>query len=109
GIDVSILLGWRSTAEVVNLWVGPRGGFERARGEANVRPVDGPGGSVGGDFTLRRLYGGGVVGLGLGFRHVHAALELSASFQKVTGSCIGFDVDVNAFTLSPAGGLVVRF
>ena len=53
---------------VVQLWVGPRIRFERAHTDLE------------GDATGLEL--GGVLGLGLGFRHFHGLLELSAAYER---------------------------
>jgi hypothetical protein len=99
GFDVPILFGWRSTAGVVSLWVGGRGGFEKIGADST------PASSI----DLRRWYGGGVVGLGLGFRHLHGAVELDAYYQSVSGSMGGDDVHFTGATVTPAAGLTLSF
>jgi hypothetical protein len=99
GFDVPLLFGWRSTAGVVSLWAGARGGFERI--SASPTPAS--------EVDLRRVYGGGVIGLGLGFRHLHGAIELDSAYQRVSGSVYGADIRLNGITLTPAAGLILKF
>ena len=99
GFDVPLLVGWRSTAGVVTLWTGVRGGFEKLSADSSSATA----------LDLRRWYGGGVIGLGLGFRHVHGAIELDAYDQSVTGSYAGSDVRVTGVTLTPAAGVILSF
>jgi len=94
GFDVPILVGWRSDAGVVTLWAGARGGIDSIRWS---------------DVDLQHRYIGTVTGLGLGFRHVHAALELDAYYQSVSGSLSGDDVRLSGLTLAPAAALLLTF
>jgi hypothetical protein len=50
-----------------------------------------------------------LVGLTMGFRHVHVALELESAYHSVTGKLDTADVEVHGVTLTPAGGLVFTF
>ena len=108
GFDVPLLVGWRSTAGVVSLWAGPRGGIETIGAE-----VTQPGGTgfpvLVTDVDLLRHYVGGVVGMAMGFRHVHVALELNVLYQAVSGKMLDMNVQVDGLTLSPAGGLLFTF
>jgi hypothetical protein len=99
GFDVPLVVGWRSTASVVTFWAGARAGFEKLMADASSSIA----------LDLRRWYGGGVVGLGLGFRHVEGVLELDAYYQGVTGSFAGDDVRLSGVTLAPGAGLVLNF
>jgi hypothetical protein len=106
GADVPVLFGWRSDAGIVTLWAGPRGGFERLTGDATIGPRDSP---VSGNLDLRHWYAGGVIGIGIGFRHLHGALELDTCYQIVDGSVAGIDVHVSGVTLAPAAALIATF
>jgi hypothetical protein len=99
GFDVPILFGWRSSAGVVSVWAGGRAGFERVA--ANASPAS--------EIELRRFYGGGVFGFGLGFRHVHGAIELDGYYQHVSGSMGGGDVRLSGLTLTPGAALILKF
>jgi hypothetical protein len=99
GFDLPVVVGWRSTAQVVTLWGGARGGFEKL--------VAGSSGTD--ELSLRRWYGGIVGGLALGFRHLRGALELEVDYQNVAGSLAGQRVSLSGLTFTPAAGLVLTF
>jgi hypothetical protein len=104
GADVPVLFGWRSDAGIVTFWIGPRGGFERLTGSATVTP-----GNASGSLDLWHWYAGTVVGLALGFRHVHGAFELDTSYQSLHGTVVGSDVHVTGVTVTPAAAMLVNF
>ena len=99
GFDIPILFGWRSAAGVVTLTSGGRAGFETVSADAGT-PAE---------LSMRRLYGGAVFGLSMGFRHVRAALELDAYYQRVSGSLGDQDVQLSGVTVTPGAGLVLTF
>jgi len=74
---------------LVELWVGPRLGVERAESDAE------------GWATGLRV--GGVVGLGFGFRHLHALVELTTQYETWSGQ-----VDRDGVVLTPAFALRLR-
>jgi hypothetical protein len=57
-----------------------------------------------------RAWGGGLVGLAMGFRHVYVALELDAAYHRAEGR-IGDQrgLGLDGVTLAPAGALLGRF
>lgn len=74
---------------LVELWIGPRLGVERAETDAE------------GWTTGFRV--GGVAGLGFGFRHLHALIELTAQYETWSGQ-----VDRDGVVLTPAFALRLR-
>lgn len=106
GVDVPLLVGWRSTAGIVTAWGGARGGFERVAGDVLLA---GPSGLSSSSMDLKRWYAGALLGLGFGFRHVHGTIELDATYQSVSGSAGPYDVGVRGITVAPAAGLVATF
>jgi hypothetical protein len=106
GGDVPILFGWRSAAGIVSGWFGVRGGFEGTSGTVSLgtSPL-----ARSGNLDLRHWYAGGVIGLGFGFRHVHAALELDAYYGRVWGTLAGLSASTGAVTVSPSSALIVTF
>ena len=101
GFDVPLLVGWRSAAGVVSLWGGARGGLDRIHSGSNE--------ATPGSLNLTHWRAGGVVGLAIGFRHVHAAIELETSYHGVKGTFGSANVEVRGVTLTPAGGLLFTF
>jgi hypothetical protein len=115
GADLPVLIGWQSAARIYMVWAGARIGYDHVdvsglSSEPDAIPSSE---SLSGD----RFYGGGVVGFAAGFRHVHAALELDAAYQAVSGSFVQTMDNVsqttnaaaNGFTLTPAGTLWFTF
>ncbi len=106
GLDVPVLVGWRSTSGILSLWAGPRAGWERLGGTVTFRIATPP---PGGDVAVTHTWAGGVLGARVGFRHVFAAFELDASAHKLDGSLAGSDVSVRGVSLAPSGALVATF
>ena len=60
-------------------------------------------------LSATRFWGGAVVGVAVGFRHLYVALELDASYASVTGNYNATQVQVSGITLAPASALWWRF
>jgi hypothetical protein len=108
GLDVPVLLGYTSTADIYSFWIGPRGGFEVLRGTLALAPPPG-GESVAEDVGARHGYVGLVAGARVGFRHVHVALELDATYHFADGERGSVSMTIDQFTLTPAGALILSF
>jgi hypothetical protein len=80
GLDVPVLLGVRNSTDVYAFWFGPRGGFEILRGDVQLDPT-----SIF-DVQATHFYAGLTAGARVGFRHVHLALELNASYHSASGA-----------------------
>ncbi|MFO0739219.1 MAG: hypothetical protein U0270_25195 [Labilithrix sp.] len=106
GLDLPLLAGWQSSAGVYQLWFGARGGFERVTVEQlRSEPKSVTLGAPPIELEATRFYGGAVVGLAVGFKHVHVALEGSAAYQIVNGSYNETKATVRGLTISPATAL----
>ena len=106
GGDLPILLGWKSTAGLYYAWVGARFGYEHdtiqpRNSEQLPQGATNPGPTLAGD----RFAVGGLLGLAIGFRHVHVALELEADYAAVTGTFGGTTGKVDGLSLTPATAL----
>ena len=55
------------------------------------------------------LWGGGLLGLAIGFRHVHVAMEVDVSYGSVTGDYARAHAEVAGLTLVPGAALWWRF
>ncbi|MEP7126044.1 MAG: hypothetical protein ABJE95_34245 [Byssovorax sp.] len=108
GVDVPLLFGVHSKSNLYALWIGPRGGFEALSGEVAVSPGQ-TGALVLADVKARHLFGGFVVGVRGGFRHVHVALELDGAYHRANGSIAGASTGVGMFALAPSGALILSF
>lgn len=104
GADIPLLIGANTASDLYALWAGPRLGFDWVGGR-----IDGPAAAVAGEFSARRFHAGLVLGLRGGFRHVHAAFEVSATYHRIDGAVGGRDVATQQWTLAPGGALVVTF
>jgi hypothetical protein len=105
GADVPLLLGYSSEAGLYSLWLGARGGWEHIDGgdvgtDAAIGPIA---------IEAARAWGGGLVGLAVGFRHVHVAMELDVCYASVAGEYAGTHAEVAGWTLAPAAALWWEF
>jgi hypothetical protein len=107
GADVPIVIGWQSSARAYMLWVGGRVGWDHTSVGSVISPattIDVDGNGPGG-LSVDRLYGGGVVGLAAGFRHIHAALEIDVAYQTAHGTFEATTATVQGVSMSPAAAL----
>jgi hypothetical protein len=117
GFDVPVLVGWRSTASVVQGWIGARGGVEQINGDLPLPPVGGERAPFA-SFSATRWYGGGLVGAAVGLWPVTVAVELDIAYQGVSGrasfpaeagSPPQRDGSVSGLTVAPAGAIIGKF
>jgi len=109
GLDVPLLVGWRSEAGLYQVWGGVRGGWDHIGIEPrSTEPVVGAP-PFPGTLSANRFFVGGLVGVAIGFRHVHVALELDANFESVTGTFGGASGSIQGVTLVPASALWLDF
>jgi hypothetical protein len=117
GFDLPLLFGWRSTASVVQGWVGARGGVEHLEGSLPLAAM-GPGGSPQASVAATRWYGGGLVGAAIGLPPLMVALELDVAYQAVSGTAsfpgpaglpMRREGSVTGLTLAPAGAIIGKF
>jgi hypothetical protein len=119
GGDIPILIGAHSTGDIIAFWVGPRAGFEVFTGQ--VQLSDYMGGTPLYAVTAYQLYAGITAGMRVGFRHVHVAIEVNASYHAANGSyqetmgangiapTAGASASVQQLSITPAGALEVNF
>lgn len=115
GLDVPVLVGYRSTASVAQVWLGARGGIERLTGEfapLGSAQVDGRV-RYEVDNSVMRFYGGGLVGAAVGFRPFWVALELNVAYQYAAAEVEApggkASLDLSGVTIAPAGALIGKF
>jgi hypothetical protein len=97
GADIPVIAGWRSDAELVSVWGGARGGYERMSGELLLRINLDPTVEQPADFEATRWYAGGLVGLAVGVEPIRVAVELDVTWSQASGA-----IDVPAGTSPPA-------
>jgi hypothetical protein len=106
GLDLPLLLGFRSRSDLYAFWFGPRAGIEFLSGRillSNDPSV--PAAEVSG----RHVHAGFVVGARVGFRHVYVALELDGAYHRADGTFSGGSVGLDQFTLTPSGAIQFAF
>jgi hypothetical protein len=111
GFDVPVIVGIRSDAELFQLWVGARGGYERLSGEL-LMALD-PGREVEtASLRASRWYLGGLLGIAVGVRPIWVALELDANYQRFEGELDRAGVSsakLEGVTLTPTGAVMAKF
>lgn len=101
GGDVPVVVGWRSAGGLYQVWGGARAGVERDIVDTiSTEPRPGIPGPI--RLEATRIWGGGLVGLAMGFRHVHVAVELDVAYQSVDGRYNATEATVRGLTLAPA-------
>jgi hypothetical protein len=119
GIDVPLIAGWRSQAELLQIWGGVRGGYERLRGNVllSIDPALQPGDVEEDPLEAERYYAVGVIGLAVTIHPVVIALEVDGGYQHGEGTLrrptggptlrsVGGTVD--GLTLTPTAAVIGR-
>jgi hypothetical protein len=110
GADVPVLVGYESDDGLYMAWVGARAGAEHVDiSEVTSEPGSATLGTPPPGLSATRLWGGGVLGLAVGFRHLHVALELDASYASISGQYNGVQATVGGLTVAPGATLWWRF
>lgn len=109
GADVPVTVGYESDGGIYMLWAGARAGWEHidVTGLASE-----PGGTLGSppiSLSADRWWTGGLLGLAVGFRHVHVAAELDVSYADVEGEYNETHATLRGATVAPAAALWWRF
>jgi len=100
GIEVPVAYGI-DFGGIYDVWVGVRAGAERAFGDFDQAGV-----ITGAHATGVR--GGAMIGMALGFRRLHALLELTAAYERWWGAQGSVSLDRGGFVLIPAFALRLR-
>lgn len=110
GADVPVLVGYESDDGLYMAWVGARGGVEHVDiSEVTSEPGSGALGTPPIGLSATRAWGGGVLGLAVGFRHLHVAIELDASYASISGQYNNVQATVSGLTVAPGATLWWRF
>ncbi len=108
GVDIPVLFGVHSKSDLYAFWVGPRAGFEALNGHIATSQVQTDALALS-DVSARHFFGGFVVGVRGGFRHIHVAIEVDGAYHRADGSIFGSSTGVGLFSLTPSGALVISF
>ena len=85
------------------LWLGARGGWQHVDVDnLTSEPGSAQLGAPPISLSATQFWGGGVLGAAVGFRHVHVAMELDASYASVSGDYNETHAHVAGVSLAPA-------
>jgi hypothetical protein len=108
GVDLPMIGGWRSEAGLFSVWGGARVGYDKQGGQIGLGAIDDAGtGPV--DWKASRYWGGGVLGLTVGFRHIFLSLEVDAVYGSTSATAGEASVSIQGLTITPSGALQGRF
>jgi hypothetical protein len=111
GVELPVLVGYRSSADVVLLWAGLRAGLELDEFDAVlVTSPDEPYGTSG---SATRYWAGGLIGFAIGLKPVQVRVELDAAYESVHGNLVTgggeLTADVAGLSLTPAMAISAKF
>jgi hypothetical protein len=111
GGELPVLLGYRSSADVVLAWVGIRAGVERDTFDVVLVQV--PDEQLASSGSATRSWAGGLVGFALGLPPIQVRVELDAAYESVHGNILtgGGELtgDVTGWSLTPAMAISAKF
>jgi hypothetical protein len=110
GGDVPVIVGYQSDDGLYFAWMGARAGAEHVDiSEVRSVPKAVTLGTPPVGLSTTRYWSGGLLGLAVGFRHIHVALELDVAWGTISGDYNGVHADVSGVTVSPGTTLWWRF
>ncbi|MET0791496.1 MAG: hypothetical protein ABW061_08235 [Polyangiaceae bacterium] len=107
GLDLPLLYGYRTDADLISLWAGLRASLDHWSGEVSLDEQK--------PFALRanRLAAGPVLGLAIGLPPLWVAAEVEVDYAHITGSLdrpgARYDANVDGWSVHPAGALIGKF
>lgn len=111
GLELPVLFGYRSSADVVKLWTGLRAGFEHDGFKASV--IEAPDSPATANGNATRFWGGGLVGFSVGLAPVEVRVELDAAYESARGKLFTSagerTGDVAGWSLTPAMAISAKF
>jgi hypothetical protein len=111
GLELPVLFGYRSSADVVKLWAGLRAGFERYGYNASV--IETPASPASSTGKATHVWAGGLVGFAIGLSPVEVRVELDAAYESAHGNLVtsGGDLtgDAAGWSLTPAMAISAKF
>ncbi|MEO7033850.1 MAG: hypothetical protein ABI335_08525 [Polyangiaceae bacterium] len=107
GLDVPILFGYHTDAELISVWAGARAEYDRWSGSVTL--------DANSTFALsaQRFAAGPVLGLAVGLSPLWVAAELELDYAHITGSVdrpgTHYDAQIDGLSVHPAGALIAKF
>ena len=107
GLDLPILFGYRTDAELISVWGGVRGSFDHWSGTVSLDP------SSAFDLGARRWSVGPILGMSLGLPPFWVSAEIEIDYAHVSGSLerpgTRYDATLDGWSARPAGALTAKF
>jgi hypothetical protein len=121
GVNIPVLVGYRSDAELVQAWGGLIGTFEHAFGkvvlpDAQYWPAASDAAEAGAievHMDANRFSGAGVLGIAVGLQPIWVAVEITGRYFSLDGKLsragTRADGELDGFSVEPAGAILGRF
>jgi len=107
GVDLPVLLGYRSDADLISVWGGVRGSFDHWSGSVTLDP------NPAFDLDARRWSLGPIFGMSVGLPPFWVSAEIELDYANVSGSldrpATHYDMKIDGWSARPAGALTARF
>ena len=107
GADLPLLFGYRTDADLISVWAGVRGSFDRWSGTVMLDP------NPGYELDASRLAVGPIFGMSVGLPPFWVSVELELDYAHVTGSldrpAAHLDAQIDGWSARPAGALTAKF
>jgi hypothetical protein len=107
GVDLPILLGYRTDADLISVWGGLRGSFDHWSGTVSLDP------SAAFELDGSRVALGPIFGMALGLPPFWVSAELELDYAHITGTLdrpgTRYDAHSNGWSARPAGALIAKF
>ncbi len=106
GADVPFLAGYQSDGDLYMIWIGGRAAVESVSiGNVSSEPGSADVGATPLSLSATSVSASGVLGAAVGFRHLHVAMEIDASYVNVTGDFNATHAHIAGAAFTPAGAL----
>lgn len=109
GVDVPVLLGRELGPGLYSFWLGPRAGYDHLSGSVSSRLLEPARPDESLDLEGHHFWAGGVVGVKVGFRRVHVAIEVDGAWHHGQGQLGAENASFDQVSVTPAGALIVAF
>ena len=107
GVDLPLLLGYRTDADLISVWGGVRGSFDQWWGSVSLDP------NAAYELDARRLSVGPIFGMSVGLPPFWVSVELELDYAHVTGSLdrpgTRLQAQIDGWSARPAGALTAKF
>lgn len=111
GLELPLVFGYRSAADVVQVWTGVRAGLERDEYDFSILAA--PEETLLASADAMRRWVGGLIGFSVGLAPIEVRVELDAAYEHVSGElALGSSVEsgrASGLTLTPAMAISAEF